>query len=93
VKEAKDAARLAGVAGDHAATNWALRLIESRDDWRNRSRPGTALRLGERSSNDCQGSSIGCEGSAARALRPEPQVQCREPSMSNLKPVRDISGG
>jgi hypothetical protein len=44
VKEAKDAARLAGVAGDHAATNWALRLIEARDDWRNRPRPGPGVR-------------------------------------------------
>ncbi len=44
VKEAKDAARLAGVAGDHAVTNWALRLIESRDAWRNRPRSGPGVR-------------------------------------------------
>jgi hypothetical protein len=40
VKEAKEAARLAGLSGDHAVTNWALRLIEARDLWRNRAPPG-----------------------------------------------------
>jgi len=38
VREAKDAVRQAGLSAEPKLVNWALRMIEDRDCWRNHNR-------------------------------------------------------